>query len=1212
MNTVDDDDRTPLRGGVAREDLSPTKSISAQRWPWVLLGVFLGLLAVLFSNGAKPDVAAAAGQADSAAATTCGSVPMGVPFVRRKLTEQVTNVLVTGGGGFIGSHFALSLIDKKGFNITLVDDLSRGSIETVLRLQALAAQHGQELHFEQLDVNEGFKMAALLKRNRVDLVVHFSGNAYVGESMSMPQEYYQNITASTVSLVRAMHSAGVHKLIFSSSCATFGAPKQFPITEASPQRPTNPYGQAKLQAEQAIVAFLRAQERAGAPFSAALLRYFNVIGADPDGRLGPHLRHEANAKFPRIVDAAYDVALGVREKMTVMGSSFPTKDGSAQRDYIHVSDLVHAHLKLMYALRDNDLLFYNVGNGQPYTVLEIVEQVRQVTGKPIPITLSKERPGDPPILYTDPAKIQYEIGWRPRYPDIHSMILHGWNWRVKHYGRPPAPSIDPLAHNGACFNSTTDEAPPLGNNPRIVVIGAGPTGLCAAYRLTELGYTNWELVEATAKPSGLACTIQDEKKFQWDIGVHCLFSHFEFFDALLDNMLPPKDWLYHQRYSPARMRGTWVGYPVQSNLWRLPEAEVSGIIADLAQKEVTPQKSGAQIRNFKDWLEAGFGKALTDTFMAPYNAKVWAHPAEEMNYIWVGERVATIQFKNILSNVINKRDAPAWGPNAQFRYPMNGTGHIWVKVFDALPKERKRLGARVEKVHTKPGAKAVVLQDGTRIPFDGLLSTMPLPHLLRMTPDHPELAELAEGNNGAADHSKFKHQTANIIGVGIDGTAMPAALNGVHWVYFPEKEYIFYRVTVLSNFSPLMVAKPFKQWSLLIEVSESRHRHEVLALKGDRAALRARVIEGLHMSGMLPRNATIVSVWDTRLEYGYPVPYVERNMHVHAADKALRQLGVWSRGRFGSWKYEVGNQDHSCMLGYDAVDSMLFGGNDQGREATFNLPNKVNNMVRPYDRMFDRDELARQAGRQHTFGAPYRRLKQLPQWDWVTYHCRGTDEWLDKIREVMIAQPEDTKWLIHGYEVCGFAKVKRPMHEMLREGLNHHDRIPHPMADSAPTPFPVSGWVRHIIAHYKRLPDILFFAPSDVPASSRLFSSAGRGSIIAAMKESADFGMWGTRIVDMPAAMHTTFCKVVWPLTARAEKRKLKRSCPERVVTMAEPVILVSKSRILNTPLETWKKVLSLLEDATAGKGNDELFSFGWHLLFGQGTVLPPRFMHEH
>lgn len=408
-------------------------------------------------------------------------------------------------------------------------------------------------------------------------------------------------------------------------------------------------------------------------------------------------------------------------------------------------------------------------------------------------------------------------GWRPRYTDIETMVRHGWAWRVAHYGLSPAPSVDPLLHNGPAYTPDTDASPRLKDNPRIVVVGAGPTGLCAAYRLTELGYTNWELLEGSGAPAGLACSVQDEAKFTWDIGVHCLFSHFEFFDALLDNMLPPKDWLYHQRYSPARMRNTWVGYPVQSNLWRLPEAEVIGIVSDLAVKALQPPPQAASLRNFLDWLEAGFGKALTKSFMAPYNAKVWAHPPDEMNLIWVGERVATIKFSDILRNVINRQDAPAWGPNAQFRYPLNGTGLIWEKVFDGLPRARKRLNARVARVRTKEGEKAVELTDGTSVKFDALLSTIPIVQLLRMTPDHPELASLAEGDNGAADKSRFKHQTVNLVGVGIWGIALPEALNGVHWVYFPEDEYIFYRVTVLSNFSPLVVAHPYKQWSLLIE-----------------------------------------------------------------------------------------------------------------------------------------------------------------------------------------------------------------------------------------------------------------------------------------------------------------------------------------------------------------------------------------------------------
>ena len=1208
QNSEDDDDdlpptnaRTPLvlngkSVSHAGDDGEAWSSSSpAPRWPWIAAGVLIGLMLSLFvrgGGGASPAILSGGGGGGE---TTCGAVPQAAPpLVRRSMNGKVKNVLVTGGAGFIGSHFALALLDRTGYNVTVVDDLSRGSIETILRLQALAEEAREPLNYARLDVHEEHAMYELLVAHRIDLVVHFSGNAYVGESMNNPESYFQNITASTVALVRAMNRAGVQRLIFSSSCATFGAPTTFPITETTPQRPTNPYGQAKLQAEQAIVAFLKAQERQGKGFSAALLRYFNVVGADPKGRMGPHLRHRANARYPRILDATYDVALGLRDALSVTGDAFPTKDGSAQRDYIHVSDLVDAHVLLMFALKENDLLYYNVGNGKPYTVLEIVEVARKVSGRKIPVVMKPARPGDPPILYTDPKKIQHELGWAPKYADVESMVRHGWEWRVKHYGNPPAPSIDPLMHNYVSFTAENDTAPQLGDNPRIVVVGAGPTGLCAAWRLYELGYTNWELIEGTNDPAGLACTIKDDVGFGWDIGVHCLFSHFAFFDALLDDLLPPRDWLYHQRYSPARMRNTWVGYPVQANVWRLPEAEVVGILADLAQKDSRPKPPSP--RNFKDFLELKFGKALTETFMAPYNAKVWAHPASEMNHIWVGERVAEIKSANVFSNVINRRDAPKWGPNAQFRYPMNGTGHIWVKVFESLPKEHRRLGARVTAVRTAPGRKALELADGRTVPFDGLLSTMPIVSLLRMTPDHPELAKLAEGNNGAADHSRFKHQTVNLLGVGVWGTAVPPALDGVHWVYFPEDDYLFYRVTVLSNFSPLIVAKPYKQWSLLVEVSESRHRK----VPKDVEELKRVVIDGLHRGGMLPRNATIASVWHKRLEYGYSVPYVERNMHIHAADAALRSHGIWSRGRFGSWKYEVGNQDHSCMLGYDAIDSMLFGGNEEGREATFNSPDYVNGKYRSYDRNFDPPALAKAAGRKHTFGRPPRRLKELSRWDWVVPHCHEADGWLDKIRAVMVSLPVDTKWLIHGYERCGVAEVKRPMMEMLREALNHHDRIPYANGGEKP---PHAAWVRHIVNNYKRLPEYVFFAPPSVPATSSVFSP---GTLIGTMQSSPDFGIWGSHVVEMPNAMYAGFCAKVWPFAHKARRK----SCPERVVTMADAVTMVSRRRIENVPLETWKSLLAIVE-ADGGK-HAELLGYGWHLLFGQPAVLAHRSMSRH
>jgi len=198
-----------------------------------------------------------------------------------------------------------------------------------------------------------------------------------------------------------------------------------------------------------------------------------------------------------------------------------------------------------------------------------------------------------------------------------------------------------------------------------------------------------------------------------------------------------------------------------------------------------------------------------------------------------------------------------------------------------------------------------------------------------------------------------------------------------------------------------------------------------------------------------------------------------------------------------------------------------------------------------------------------------------------------------------VALPTETKWLIHGYEMCGVAEVKRPMLEMLREGLNHHDRIPHPAKS-----LPLSAWVRHIVTKYHKLPEYLFFAPAVVPTSSSVFSP---NALTQTLKSTShDFGMWGSHVVEMPAALMTDFCAKLWPYTAKAHKR----ACPERVVTMADAVTMVSKRKILNVPLSTWKALDALL--AKKNPKDEQLLAYGWHLLFGQPAVLAHRAMSRH
>lgn len=339
--------------------------------------------------------------------------------------------------------------------------------------------------------------------------------------------------------------------------------------------------------------------------------------------------------------------------------------------------------------------------------------------------------------------------------------------------------------------------------------------------------------------------------------------------------------------------------------------------------------SGAEIpkpKNFLEWIEQSFGAGIVKYFMAPYNFKVWAHPPIELNSNWVGERVATIDLKRILSNLVHRTEDVHWGPNANFRYPTRGSGVVWERVFKALPRERFHFGKEAVEINlNNPQGKYVKFADGSIEKFDKLISTLPMNKMVQLLSNQPQLAAWGR------EEGSFKFQTVNLVGIGLEGT-VPPAWNSTHWIYFPEDVYPFYRITILSNFSPYMTAKPGKQFSVLVEVSESKYRPV------DQATLINDVIEGLMHATVVPRNAKIVSRWHNRFEYGYPVPYVERDFHVHRMDDKLVPLGIWSRGRFGNWKYEVANQDHSAMLGVEAVDNILFG----TYEEILHEPNVVN------------------------------------------------------------------------------------------------------------------------------------------------------------------------------------------------------------------------------------------------------------------------------
>ena len=333
--------------------------------------------------------------------------------------------MVTGGAGYIGSHAVQRLL-RDGHTVVAVDNLVRGHAEAI---EALRPGSGGRLHFTKVDVAERGEIENLIRRHSVDTVLHFAALAYVGESVEQPLRYYRANTAAAVSLLEACDSCGVERLVFSSTCASYGEPPEgmIPIPETCPQNPINPYGRSKLQVEQMLFDYAEACRRAGRPFGFAALRYFNVAGSDRGGLIGEHHEPETHL-IPVILQAI----LGVRDSVTIFGTDYPTPDGTCIRDYVHVEDLIDAHVCVMGALRAGDRRTYNLGIGRGYSVREIIDAARRVTGRELVVKEGPRRAGDPPRLFADPAKIGRELGWAARITNLEEIIASAWRWFERH------------------------------------------------------------------------------------------------------------------------------------------------------------------------------------------------------------------------------------------------------------------------------------------------------------------------------------------------------------------------------------------------------------------------------------------------------------------------------------------------------------------------------------------------------------------------------------------------------------------------------------------------------------------------------------------------------------------------------------------------------------------------------------------------------------
>jgi len=319
------------------------------------------------------------------------------------------NVLVTGGAGYIGSTVAAQLLEA-GHRVTVYDNLSRG------RRRAVPA--GAELVVGE--VADRAALEELFRSRAPDAVMHFAASIEAGESMQVPERYFRNNTATTLTLLETMLACGPKRLVFSSTAALYGNPERTPIEETDSLRPTNAYGESKLLVERMLDWLNRIH---GLRY--ASLRYFNAAGAD--GERGEDHRPESH-----LIPLTLRVALGQRDHISIFGTDYPTPDGTCVRDYIHVSDLAAAHLLALGALEQRDRLIYNLGNGRGFSVREVIQVAREVTGHPIPAVETPRREGDSAVLVASSERIQRELGWKPQYAELRSIVSSAWEWHRRH------------------------------------------------------------------------------------------------------------------------------------------------------------------------------------------------------------------------------------------------------------------------------------------------------------------------------------------------------------------------------------------------------------------------------------------------------------------------------------------------------------------------------------------------------------------------------------------------------------------------------------------------------------------------------------------------------------------------------------------------------------------------------------------------------------
>ncbi len=457
-----------------------------------------------------------------------------------------------------------------------------------------------------------------------------------------------------------------------------------------------------------------------------------------------------------------------------------------------------------------------------------------------------------------------------------------------------------------------------------LVLGAGPTGLGAARQLAKNNCDSWAIVEAAAHVGGLASSFVDGQGFTWDVGGHVQFSHYDYFDQAMIDFLGADQWHSHIREAWVWMRDRFIPYPLQNNIHRLPPEDIYRCLEGLVQITRSPLPKP---ENFGQWINACSGEGLAEVFMRPYNYKVWAYPPEQMNAKWVGERVSVTDLSTVLKSLVFNEDVLSWGPNRTFGFPKSGgTGSIWNACADELDQDKIHLNTTISAIDLDK--KVAVSADGRRFSYGKLISTMPLDKLIECT-GQTQFTDLSARG--------LLHSSSHIIGIGLRGR-VPDGLRTKCWMYFPEDDCPFYRCTVFSNYAENNVPDGGDYWSLMCEVSQSPQK----PVNVDRVV--EDVIAGLLNTQLIRDTDTIVSKWKYSVEHGYPTPGIHRDEALAEIIPYFDSHDVYSRGRFGLWRYEVSNQDHSFMQGVEVVERLLNG----RAEITAFDPERANGVKHPW------------------------------------------------------------------------------------------------------------------------------------------------------------------------------------------------------------------------------------------------------------------------